>query len=71
MDPHTNPLGSFLKWIKSQIVQPVPESDALCEFDCKINDCTFGRWVECERRLKRAADELMPEELVSTEHSSD
>ena len=71
MHARSNPLRSLFTWIGNQIVQPVPETDALCEFDCKNNDCTVGHWVTCERRLKHAANELMPEELVSPDLSNE
>lgn len=47
-------------WLRRQIVDDVPEADALCEFDCRRLQCQVGEWETCERRLARAADELMP-----------
>jgi hypothetical protein len=46
--------------IKAQIVGEVPETDALCEFDCPKLQCTEGEWESCDRRLRRAEGELMP-----------
>ena len=49
-------------WLRRQIVADVPEGEALCEFDCRKPQCTEEEWEVCDRRLKRAAGELMPEE---------
>ncbi|MGA3326585.1 MAG: hypothetical protein ABSF45_19120 [Terriglobia bacterium] len=47
-------------WVRRQFIDEVPEGDALCEFDCRKPQCTDGEWETCERRLHRAAGELMP-----------
>jgi hypothetical protein len=48
------------KWLSDQIIGEVPEDGALCEFDCRRLQCVEGEWDTCERRLHRAAGELMP-----------
>ena len=53
--------------VRRQIVCEVPETDALCEFDCRRLQCTEGEWETCERRLRRAAGELMPARRMSPE----
>jgi hypothetical protein len=40
------------KWIKDQVVQTVPEKDAVCEFECRKLQCTGGEWEICQRRLQ-------------------
>ncbi len=50
----------FWTWVSGQIIGEVPEADALCEFDCRKLECREGEWESCERRLRRAAGELMP-----------
>jgi hypothetical protein len=57
-----NLLRNVWNWISGQIVGEVPEQDAICEFDCPRLQCTEGDWDGCERRLHRAAGELMPTE---------
>lgn len=51
----------FWHWMKNQIVQDVPASDGLCEYDCRKPQCTEDEWGTCERRIQRAAGELWPE----------
>jgi hypothetical protein len=53
---------SIWNWLRRQVVYDVPQSDALCEFDCRKPQCTDSEWEVCERRLHRGAGELMPEE---------
>jgi hypothetical protein len=55
--------GPFVKvwqWFRGQIIQPVPEETAVCEFDCRKLDCSMGEWESCDRRINHAAGELMP-----------
>jgi hypothetical protein len=49
------------QWLKDQIAQDVPEADALCEYDCRKQQCTEEEWATCERRIHKAAGELWPE----------
>jgi hypothetical protein len=44
--------------IKNQLIQAVPEKDAVCEFDCGKGNCTVGEWKTCERRIQKTAGEL-------------
>jgi len=55
-----NLFQNIWKWVSGQIIGEVPEEDALCEFDCPRLQCSEGEWETCERRLDRAAGELMP-----------
>jgi len=48
------------QWLKDQMVQDVPEGDALCEFDCRKGQCDEGEWASCERRIQKAGGELWP-----------
>ncbi len=43
-------------WLKDQIVEDVPDSLALCEFDCRKQPCRMGEWERCERRLRDVQD---------------
>lgn len=55
-----NVLARWWRWIKGQIIGSVPDDIALCEFSCGKSQCTLGEWATCERRIHRAAGELMP-----------
>ncbi len=37
------------------IVQPVPDSLALCEFECSKSQCSAEEWQHCKRRLEALA----------------
>jgi len=60
-DPTPGFLTRALRWLKDQLVREVPPEDALCEFDCRKEQCFYDEWATCERRLNRAAGELMPD----------
>jgi len=45
-------LSRFLQWLKLQIVSEVPAEDAVCEFDCRKQQCSYGEWAACTRRTK-------------------
>jgi len=53
-------LALLISWLKGQWVRDVPPESALCEFDCRKEQCLEGEWISCDRRLTRAAGELMP-----------
>lgn len=54
------PFRRAWQWLREQFSQEVSEDSALCEFDCRKLQCQMGEWESCERRLSRAAGELMP-----------
>lgn len=56
----TQPVRELWYWLRSQFVQPVPDEVSLCEFDCQKLQCTMGEWETCDRRISKAAGELMP-----------
>jgi len=60
-------LGIIGDWVRQQMIEEVPEGDSLCEFDCRKPQCHEGEWAICERRLQRAAGELMPETKAAVE----
>jgi hypothetical protein len=51
----------FWQWLKDQIAQDVQETDGLCEYDCRKQQCTEEEWATCERRIHKASGELWPE----------
>jgi len=53
-------LDAFSRLAQNQIVQRIPEDISICEFDCRRTQCTDQQWTSCDRRLDRAAGELMP-----------
>lgn len=53
-------LALLVERVKAGVVQDAPADCALCEFDCRRRQCTFGQWATCERRLQKGAGELMP-----------
>jgi len=57
-----NLTGRLSRWVINQLIQDVPEGSELCEFDCRRLQCTEREWMMCNRRLSKAAGELMPDE---------
>jgi hypothetical protein len=49
-------VGSLWRWLQGQLVQTVPDSIAVCEFDCRALACRRGEWERCERRLRDSTD---------------
>ncbi len=48
----------------------VPPDIELCEFDCRKNQCLTEDWSACERRLSRAAGELMPKPISAVRNET-
>jgi hypothetical protein len=55
-----NVLTRVWRWIKGQMIGMVPDDIGLCQFSCNKQQCTMGEWATCERRIHKAAGELMP-----------
>jgi len=47
--------------MKHQILDDAPEDLAICEFDCRKEQCTQDEWARCERRFRKGAGELFPD----------
>jgi len=63
MEEHSTTKASLKRlwhWLKDQIVQEVPEDIGLCEYDCRKKQCIMGEWETCDRRMRKAEEELMP-----------
>jgi hypothetical protein len=56
-------------WLRRQVVEDVPADDALCEFDCRKPECSVGEWENCDRRLQKAAGELMPAQKPASDQA--
>jgi hypothetical protein len=67
MPKNNTPLKRFWRWVGGQVVHDVPEDSALCVFDCRKGQCTLGEWEACDRRLHKAAGELMPADAAALE----
>ncbi|HXH67860.1 MAG TPA: hypothetical protein VNI81_11715 [Candidatus Limnocylindrales bacterium] len=52
--------------LKDQLILEVPPESAICEFDCRKEQCRNDEWATCERRLSRGAGELMPAQHQTT-----
>jgi hypothetical protein len=42
--------GKLIHWVKVSIAK-VPEEIAICEFDCREDECRMQDWARCQRRL--------------------
>ena len=47
-----SPFRRLRRWIKSRLIQDVPEDIAACEFECRKMECRQGDWETCEKRLR-------------------
>jgi len=54
-------LARAWRWLKNHIVVEVPAHSAVCEFDCRKQQCRFDEWATCERRLSHFAADVIPE----------
>jgi hypothetical protein len=55
-----NPLMRLWHWFQQRLIEDVPQDIAVCEFDCRKGQCLYDEWSSCERRISKAAGELMP-----------
>ena len=40
-------------WVTDQIIQDIPSSIEVCEFNCRKSQCTLGEWETCDHRLHK------------------
>ena len=62
MEPQSPSQGFFARlyrWLKGHIVVEVPAESAVCEFDCRKEQCRYDDWATCQRRLSHMG-ELLP-----------
>jgi hypothetical protein len=52
--------GRFWSWFKDQIWQDARKAVAVCEFDCRRQQCTEKEWATCERRINEENCGLSP-----------
>ena len=55
-----NPFGRLWRFVIRQAVDDAPEAVALCEFDCRKEQCMHDEWATCERRKRQGSGELFP-----------
>jgi hypothetical protein len=53
-------LRQLWEWLLGQWVAPVPADIALCEFECRKDQCLYDEWASCERRISKAGVEPTP-----------
>jgi hypothetical protein len=58
--PLRESLHRVLQRLKREFVEDVDPDLAICEFDCRKDQCLYDEWSTCERRISKAAGELMP-----------
>ncbi len=56
--PKAHPFRRGWRFLMDELIQSVPEEDALCEFDCRKQQCALDEWSTCERRLQAVAAQL-------------
>jgi hypothetical protein len=44
-------MRNLRRWPADQIMEPVPDSLAVCEFDCRAVECLHGGWTRGQYRL--------------------
>ncbi|MGA7855576.1 MAG: hypothetical protein WCA15_19820 [Candidatus Acidiferrales bacterium] len=52
------------RWVSNHAIQDVPGDIALCEFDCRKQQCTSKEWATCERRISGASGVLKPPKVA-------
>lgn len=50
------------RWLKDEIVREVPPEHAVCEFDCRKDQCVYSEWATCEYRLANTEGDRVTQE---------
>jgi hypothetical protein len=54
----------LLRSIVAWFVATVPDSDAVCEFDCPETNCSRGKWQTCQNRKKPFGQLSLPKSTL-------
>ena len=52
MSERKSALIRLKNWLIRQLVTPVPDEIAQCEFGCRKRECAGGEWESCSNRIK-------------------
>ena len=48
----------FKNLLKGPFIADVPPELAQCEFGCRVGQCNYGKWRNCENRIRRINEEI-------------
>jgi hypothetical protein len=46
------------KLFERYISAEVPPELVACEFECKVHECKYAKWLTCENRIRRMNQEI-------------
>ncbi len=50
-------MATLFEWLKhlwrEPLISDLPPGLAQCEDSCKVGECSHGRWISCENRIRR------------------
>jgi hypothetical protein len=51
LNPFQNAILRIKTILRKNVIRDVPNELAACEFDCRVGECSHGKWEQCERRI--------------------
>jgi len=55
-------MANIFKWFKNVLKGPfiadVPLELLQCEYGCRVRQCNYGKWRNCENRIRRMNEEI-------------
>jgi hypothetical protein len=55
-------MGNIFKWFKNAwrgpLLANLPPELAQCESECRVGECSHGKWLTCENRIRRMREEI-------------
>ena len=50
-------MANIFKLFKN-LIADVPLELLQCEFECRVGQCNYGKWRNCENRIRRMNEEI-------------
>jgi hypothetical protein len=55
-------MANIFKWFKNlrrgPLIANLPPELAQCEDACNVGECSHGKWLTCENRIRRMREEI-------------
>jgi hypothetical protein len=58
MQGTANIISSVKKFLTGPYIEELPPGLIRCELGCRVLECSYGKWLGCENRIRRMEEEI-------------
>jgi hypothetical protein len=60
-----NIIDAFKNVMKGPYIAELPQALIQCEVGCRVLECSYGKWLGCENRIRRMQEEIASAKMES------